>query len=82
MNTIIVDIQCVNHYSVCVEAKDIRVLRRRLGMSQMGFSKRYGINFYTLKTWERGGRISMHGISYLQMIRRTCELKKKLKGNS
>jgi|GEM_PF-824424 len=64
-----------------VAVPNVRAIRRKLGVSQMEFAKRYRIPLPTLKNWEQGRRQpDAPASAYLQVIaRRPREISEALK---
>jgi len=53
---------------------EIRGLRRRVGLSQSAFARKFGINLRTLQEWEQGRRApDQIARSYLRVISRDAE---------
>jgi putative transcriptional regulator len=54
--------------------RNLRDLRRRLGLSQAAFSKKFWINLRTLQDWEQGRRVPDDTArAYLRVIERNAE---------
>ena len=49
-------------------AREIRVARSRLGMSQGGFAREIGVSQQTVSDWERGKRLRQLGVA-LRLLR-------------
>ncbi|KPF65800.1 hypothetical protein IP69_16445 [Bosea sp. AAP35] len=42
--------------SIAVEAVDVVAIRKRLGLSQQAFARKFGLSTATLRDWEQGRR--------------------------
>ena len=55
-------------------AVDVRAIRKRLGLSQAGFARRFGFNLATVRDWEQGRYQPDQAVrSYLLVIEREPE---------
>jgi len=58
-----------------VFAREVRRTREKLGLSQNGFAKRYGVNLRRLQDWEQGRSAPDTAIlAYLKVIAREPEM--------
>jgi len=49
-------------------AKQIKRIRRKSGLSQAAFAKKYKISYNSLVGWENGKNLSLTGIALMNMI--------------
>lgn len=60
--------------TIMVEAVDVAAIRKRLGLSQDAFAKKFGLSAATLRDWEQGRRqMDRTAQAFLKVIDRAPE---------
>lgn len=60
--------------TITVEAVDVAAIRKRLGLSQDAFAKKFGLSAATLRDWEQGRRqMDRTAQAFLKVIDRAPE---------